>query len=303
VALLDGGQSESHDRLRRFSIAARGEQIPRPTLPRSVRDGNNIARSDSKRIMSPHLTSSSQNPEVSADCAKPPTPATPLAPASRACSGSPPSEHSALESLAEFSDIVAEVELAYDRLHRTQAMLAYLRMINQGKSMIGQYLDEAKHTYMQALSRYQARDFEEAGQFAAASSDLSRLVEILISRTFHSNSSYPNLVPPPPEHVSSPNDKDVAQSDLDRVEALLVRVQWVIENGTLTSEDRSQVERLCEWRDRLCRWTRRLLDIDNVEDAIEFAEAADAAVCSAEHICRKTYITHRVSPNRSVASD
>jgi hypothetical protein len=59
--------------------------------------------------------------------------------------------------------------------------------------MIGQYLDEATYTYVQALSRYQARDFEAACEFAAASGDRSRLVQILISRAFHSNTDHSTL--------------------------------------------------------------------------------------------------------------
>ena len=303
MALLDDGRSESHDRPQRLSSVARGDQLSRPLPPSSVRDVNGIANSNSKRSASPHAASSSRSPEVSTGRSQPPCTDSTSGPASKDRSGLELSEHIALESSARYSDVVAEIERAYDRLHRTQAMLAYLKTINQAKSMIGQYLDEAKHTYIQALARYQARDFEEAGEFAAASNDLSRLVEILISRTFHSNSSYPKLVPPPPANVSPPSDKDAAKSDLDRVEALLSRVRWITENGTLTSDDRTQVERLCGWGDRLCRWAHRLLDIDNIGEAIEFAEAAYAAVRSAEHICRKAYVTHRLGPNRSVVSD
>lgn len=102
---------------------------------------------------------------------------------------------------------------------------------------IGQYLDEAKHTYVQALSRYQARDLEGAREFAGASSSLSRVVEILISRVCHSNSNYPRLVPLPPDHVPARGNTGVAQHDLERVGRLLARIRWVTENGTLPSED------------------------------------------------------------------
>jgi hypothetical protein len=194
------------------------------------------------------------------------------------------------------------MEQAYDGLHRTQAMLAYLKMIKQGKSEIGQYLDEAKHTYVQALSRYQVRDFEGAREFAKASSGLSRVIEILISRTFHSSADYPKLAPPPPGHVPTRGDLGTVQQELDRVEQLLSRIHWVTENGTLPSEDRAQVRKLSLWSASLHRWARRLFEAGAADEAVEFAQAADAAASSAEHLCRKCYVTRGADAKASAAS-
>ncbi len=192
------------------------------------------------------------------------------------------------------------MEQAYDALHRTQAMLAYLKMIRQEKTEIGDYLDEAKHTYVQALTRYQARDFEGAREFAAASGNLSQMVEILISRTFHLSSDYPKLVPIPPEHVLDRNDLGAARSELDRIQQLLARIHWVMANGTLPSEDREQVRKLSVWGADLRRWALRLLDAGAPSETLEFVRAADAAVSSAEHLCKKCYVT-RAADSRATA--
>jgi hypothetical protein len=265
-------------------------------------DAARIANLDSKRTASLYVFSTPQRPEVFAGHQTAPCTAAPLAPPSNAHSGSPLPEHPELRSLATHNDVIDEIELAYDRLHRTQAMLAYMKMMKQGKNTAGQYLDEAKHTYVQALSRYEARDFEGAREFAAASSGLSRSVEILISRTFHSNNEYPKLVPPPPERPPARGEKQTVQNDLDRVEHLLARVRWVTANGTVPSEDRVQIEKLSSWSERLCRWAQRLLESSAMEDAIEFAQAAHAAVCSAEHLCRKCYVTRSAERNASALS-
>jgi hypothetical protein len=79
-------------------------------------------------------------------------------------------------------------------------MLAYLRMMKQETATLGRCLDEAKHIYLQALSRHQGRDLEGATKFAIASSSISLTVENVMSRTFHSSANYPKLVPPPPPH-------------------------------------------------------------------------------------------------------
>ena len=56
-------------------------------------------------------------------------------------------------------------------------------------------------------------------------------------------------------------------------------------------EDREQVARLCSRSESLGAWSHRLLDIGAMEDAIEFSRAANAAAYSAEHLCRKWYVT------------
>ena len=236
----------------------------------------------------------SNKPEVSADVYPPPGTAAPLAPTLQNFPAM--SSHVVPSTTATRRDVAEEMEQAYDGLHRTQAMLAYLMMIKQEKSQIGKYLDEAKHTYVQALTRYQARDFEGAREFAAASSSLSKAIEILISRTFHSSSDYPKLAPLPPERVPGHADPGRTQRDLDQIEHLLARIDWVTENGTLPAEDREQVRKLSLWSANLRRWALRLLDAGATEEAVEFVRAAGAAANSAEHLCKKCYVTRSADP-------
>ena len=86
------------------------------------------------------------------------------------------------------NDSAKSIGQAYDNLHRIQAILAYLHIMKHPVPGISQFLDEAKHTYVQALSRFATGDFLGAKEFAEASEGLSRVVEIIMARTFRSES-------------------------------------------------------------------------------------------------------------------
>jgi uncharacterized protein YlxP (DUF503 family) len=110
------------------------------------------------------------------------------------------------------------------------------QMIKQERNTVGRYVDEAKHTYQQAVSRYQAQDLERARDFAAASIGLFRLVEILISRIYHSKTECLSFVASLPDYASGTTDDAVAEHNLDRVAQLLAGIQWVSEDQTLPSK-------------------------------------------------------------------
>jgi hypothetical protein len=295
--ILDGGESVRFPPERASGvllIATLGSQVEVQALVQNGLTANNqflgIAITNLASKQSAKLAVAPSNkPEVSAEIYPPPGTVTPLAPTlQELCARS---SQDAGQPAATRRDVADEMEQAYDGLHRTQAMLAYLIMIKQEKSQIGMYLDEAKHTYVQALTRYQARDFEGAREFAAASSSLSKAIEILISRTFHSSSDYPKLAPLPPERIPGRADPGATQRELDRIEHLLARIDWVTDNGTLPTEDREQVRKLAQWSANLRRWALRLADTGAVEEAVEFVRAAEAAASSAEHLCKKCYVT------------
>jgi hypothetical protein len=246
---------------------------------------------DSRRSASLQAPTPPNGPEQSTGVTPSPNATTPLAPSLQTASEPSYSEGGAAQALATRNNVADEMGQAYDLLHRIQAILAYVKMMKQDEPTTGHYLDEAQHTYVQALSRYQARDFEGAREFAAASISLSRVVEILVLRVFHSETNYPKLAPPPPEHIPARSDASAAQHDLDRIERSLARIHWVTENGTLPSEDRTQVQKLSSWTKSLHGQARHLLKSGAIEDAVEFARAADATACSAEHLCRKCYVT------------
>jgi hypothetical protein len=249
-------------------------------------DATLVTNLDSRQYIDLSIAPTPHSPEVSSYVYAPSRKLTPLVPALET--------GLQLQPIATASDVAHEIEQARERLHRIHTILLYLKMTNQKNSGLSEYLDEAEHTLVQALSRYEARDFEAAREYVAASSDLSDLVEILISRFFGVNTSHWKFVSPASEHVHGRHDRESAQQRLDRVERLLARVQWVTENGTLSSEDRTQVERFSSWGNRLCQWARRLLDAGAMEDAVEFAQAAGAAIGSAQHLCRECYVTRRV---------
>jgi hypothetical protein len=184
------------------------------------------------------------------------------------------------------------IGLAYDNLHRIQALLAYLHIMKHGVPGIGQFLDEAKHTYEQALARFAEDDFRGAKEFAEASGSLSRVVEIVMARTLRSDDSLPSLVPPPPGHSTASLEPDLVKKDLAHAETVLSRIHWLLQNGTLPSEDRAQVRKIVAWGDAFYKQAQRTFKDAVLEDAAEFAQAALAGAYSAEHVCRKWYVSH-----------
>jgi hypothetical protein len=194
------------------------------------------------------------------------------------------------------NDAARSIGFAYDSLHRIQAILAYLHIIKHRVPGISQFLDEAKRTYEQALTRFTAPDFTAAKEFAEASGSLSRVVEIVMARTLRSDTSLPTLVPPPPGHRGAASAPEQVEKHLEQAETVLSRIHWVLENGTLPSEERAQVRKIASWGDAFYKQAQHTYRDSVLEDAAELAQAALAGAHSAEHVCRKWYISH---PSRS----
>jgi hypothetical protein len=188
------------------------------------------------------------------------------------------------------------ISSAYDSLHRIQAILAYLHIIKRRVPGISQFLDEAKRTYEQALGRFGAGDFTAAKEFAEASSSLSRLVGIVMARTLRSDTKLPSLVAPPPKPSWESREPEEVEEHLARAEAVLSRIHWVLENGTLPCEERAQVRKIASWGDAFYKQARRTYRDAIIEDASELAEAALEGAHSAEHVCRKWYVSHPSHP-------
>ena len=252
-------------------------------------DAIRITNLDSQRSAAIDGSPTPPNPEVPTGFSPPPDTAASLAPAAERSLAY--SRHMAPEAWVIRKEVVDEIEEARDALHRVQAMLTHLKLLKQEQSATIQYLDEAKHAYMQAISRCQAHDFEGAREFAAASSSLSLVVDILISKTSHSNTDYPRPRAFRSEHATESCDQHAAQNDLDQVKRSLARIHWVTENGPLPSEDRLQVQKLFLWSESFHRWARCLLETGAKEEALDFTQAAEALACSAEHLCKKCYVT------------
>jgi hypothetical protein len=190
------------------------------------------------------------------------------------------------------NDAARSIGLAYDSLHRIQAILAYLHIIKRRVPGISQVLDEAKHTYEQALGRFADGEFASSKELAEASASLSRVVEIVIARTLRSDSTIPSLVPPPPIQMVIPPEPEHVEEDLARAESVLSRIHWVLKNGTLPSDDRAQVRKITSWGDAFYKQAQHTFRDAVLEDAAEFAQAALAGAYSAEHVCRKWYVSH-----------
>jgi hypothetical protein len=194
------------------------------------------------------------------------------------------------------NDAARSIGLSYDSLHRIQAILAYLHIIKHRVPGISQVLDEAKHTYEQALGRFAGGDFAASKELAEASASLSRVVEIVIARTLRSDSTIPSIVPPPPIQMAIPPEPEHVEEDLAQAESVLSRIHWVLENGTLPSDDRAQVRKIASWGDAFYKQAQHKYRGAVLEDAAEFAQAALAGAYSAEHVCRKWYVSHTAHP-------
>lgn len=199
------------------------------------------------------------------------------------------------------NDAAVSISHAYDRLHRVQAILAYLHIMKRKVPGISQFLDEAKHTYEQALARYESRNYVAASEFAAASVSLARVVEIIMSRTLRSDTTLPSLVPPPPGHSLHSNEPGHVEGDLAEAESVLSRIHWLLENGTLPLEDRTQVRKIASWGDALYKQARHSYRQAALPDAWELAQAALAGAYSAEHVCRKWYVGQDALPSDRVS--
>jgi hypothetical protein len=201
------------------------------------------------------------------------------------------------------NDAATVIERAYDSFQRIQAILAYLHIVKRHVPGISQFLQEAKHTYEQALNRYEARDFEAARELGAASNSLSLVVELIISRTLRSDTTYPSMVPPPPQHGIAPPDSSHLQDELDQVEGLLSRIRWVLEHGTLPLEERTQARRIASWGDALFAQARHMQSNGSHGDTAEFLHAARDAANAAEHICRRWYVAHAMPPRQGASGE
>jgi hypothetical protein len=194
------------------------------------------------------------------------------------------------------NDAAVGIGQAYDRFHRIQAILAYLKIINRNDRWFSPILDEAKCTYEQALSLYEARDFEGALEFALASGDLFQALEIIISNGLRSDSLYPTLMQLPPEHQTTLDDSIQMQEELYRVERLLSLIHRVAEKGTLLSEDQTHALNIASCSERLLRKVRHLLKFATVQEAIDLAHAAAMTAHAAEHVCKRWSATQGIDP-------
>lgn len=189
----------------------------------------------------------------------------------------------------------SSIEVAYDSIHRAQALLAYIKIVNIAASEspdMSQPFDESRRIYQQALESYRRGDYAVAGEFAAASNELCRSVEMIASRTLREDSSYPTLVPYPPRNPFGEMSSGQAESRLAQVGKRLTRIHWLVQNGTMPSEDREQVKRIVSWSDMLYAKGRQALQVEAIGDASYFIATAEAIAHSAEHVCKQDYIVH-----------
>ncbi len=189
------------------------------------------------------------------------------------------------------------IELAYDGLHRSQALLAYVKIIDLQAPDVSQMFEESRRTYQQAVSSYQKRDYAVASEFAAASGELSRSVEVAVSRILRVDASSPTLVPYPPGNQPAVTTSGEMEGSLNRVGKLLARIHWLVNNGTLPLEDRAQVARIASWSDIYYAKGRQSFHTGAIVEASYFINAAEALAHSAEHVCKQDYIAHAPATN------
>ncbi|MGA7852104.1 MAG: hypothetical protein WCA15_02190 [Candidatus Acidiferrales bacterium] len=203
-------------------------------------------------------------------------------------------ENSSKFSHADREGAARSIELAYDGWHRAQALMADVRVADLRSPDVSQLFQESKHTYQQAVSSYQRKDYAVAGEFASASGELSRSVEIVASTVLREESdSHATMSPPSEPHADVLNSAET-QSGFARVGKLLARLHWLVQNGTLPNKDREQVRRIASWSEALYIKSQQSWKAGAFAEASYSISAAEAVAQSAEHICRQDYLA-RVS--------
>jgi len=194
------------------------------------------------------------------------------------------------------NDAAIGIGQAYDGLHRIQAILAYIKIMNGKNPRFGPILDEAKHTYAQALSFYEGRDYEGALEFASASRELYQVIEMIISRTLRSDSLYPTLVLLPPARQTTVDDSIRMQEELYRVECMLSFIHCAVENVALLSEDQKQIMSIASRSERLLRKAGHLRGCAEMQEAIDLVHTAAVTAHAAEHVCKRWCAMHGIDP-------
>jgi hypothetical protein len=157
-------------------------------------------------------------------------------------------------------------------------------------------LDEARHTYDQALRLYEERDFEGSLEYASASWELFQALEIVISRVLRSDSFYPTLVLLPPEHDVTFDESIRVQEELHRVEGVISLIRRVAETGSSLSEDQKQTLNIASCSERLLKRGRQRFRFAEMEEAIDLVNAAAATAHAAEHVCKRWYVMQAIDP-------
>jgi hypothetical protein len=181
---------------------------------------------------------------------------------------------------------------AFDALHRAQALVAYIKILGRQGPSSSDLLDEAKRAYRQALTHYSHQEYPIAFEYALASCELSFTVETGVTRALASDLTLPTLVPSPPIRPAWKNGAMHASRALRAGSSLLLRLRWVLENGTLAAEDREQVRRLVSRAEGFYEEAVRYQEAGQWHLAMGSAREGGATARSAEHICRQAYLFH-----------
>lgn len=193
-------------------------------------------------------------------------------------------------SKSESESAASEIEKAYEALHRTQALLAYVKILGRKGLNVGEIFDEAKLTYEQSLEHFYERKFSVALEYGAASKELSFAIESRVMRILRDDPGYPTLVSSPPTYPSGASGAEQSINRLNELSGLLSRLNWLLEHGTLPVEDREQVRRMVEWSEADYNEALRNSRNGAIKEALKLAESASAIGQSAGHICKQSYL-------------
>ena len=173
-------------------------------------------------------------------------------------------------------DAVQRIETAHEHLHREEAMLAFVGRAEPTLPKVIEYLDEARHSCVQAIECCRIRDFEVARELAAASRGFALAVEVTISKELEDLAGSQGFPAVAASILSLALDPPRAK--LKQVQDLLGKLRWVPHNGFIPSEECRRITKICLWTESLCSWAERLFEIGAERPAIESTLAAQASV-------------------------
>lgn len=184
------------------------------------------------------------------------------------------------------------IQKAYIAIHRTQAQLAYCKILGKSSPHVGEVFEEAKHAYEQSLDHHRRGEFSVAVEYAAASQELSFTAECRTTNYLRPGSEYPTLVSPPPKREDDAREEAKAAGALNAISGIISRAQECLRNGTLPIEDREQVRKVVSWAEGIYREALRSFRSGDLTGTERLAEAAGATARAAQHLCKQSYMLH-----------
>jgi hypothetical protein len=182
------------------------------------------------------------------------------------------------------------VQHAYDALGRSMALSQNAAQDTKA------ILTQARESYQQALTQYQASNFVGARETAMASADMARAAEQIASAHLIESASLQTQIPAPPADAANSSAQTArAYQALARVSDHDARLTADLSSGT-TTQSSAPVRSLIAQSRKLEQEAQSLLRANKPEEAASLARGSDALLAAADHMERRALIASGAIP-------